>query len=187
MLQIKAQTKNLQVVVHRSEFVPQYVQADEQKLRQVLINLLANGVKFTHQGEITLKIDYDRQKPHQISFKVQDTGDGIAPEEIPSLFTPFVQTQTGRRSQSGTGLGLSICHQYVQLMGGKIEVDSHLNKGSTFSFDIQIEIGKPRCLSSKISQGNWFTAKSTHTQNFSYRRPFGKSSIFSSTIRISGV
>jgi len=108
-----------------------------------LINLLANGVKFTHQGEITLKIDYDRQKPHQISFKVQDTGDGIAPEEMPSLFTPFVQTQTGRRSQSGTGLGLSICHQYVQLMGGKIEVDSHLNQGSTFSFDIQIEIGKP--------------------------------------------
>ncbi len=143
MLKIKAQAKNLDFVIQRSDRVPQYIQTDQQKLRQVLINLLANGVKFTHKGQVTLKIDYNQQIPHQISFQIEDTGGGIAPEEIENLFTPFYQTQTGRQSSSGTGLGLSICHNYVQQMGGEIKVKSVVNRGTTFSFNIQMEIGFP--------------------------------------------
>ena len=143
MLKIKAQAKNIDFVIQKRDRVPQYIQTDEQKLRQVLINLLANAVKFTSQGEVKLIIDYNLQKPHQIDFEVQDTGSGIAAEELDSLFIPFVQTQTGRQSQSGTGLGLSICQEYVELMGGKIEVDTQVDLGSTFSFTIPIKIGEP--------------------------------------------
>ncbi len=141
MLKIKAQTKNLDFAIQKSNRVPQYIQTDEQKLRQVLINLLANAVKFTQKGQVVLKIDYNQQIPHQISFEVKDTGSGIAPEEIEHLFTPFFQTQSGRQSQSGTGLGLSICHQYVQQMGGEIKVESEVDRGSTLSFNIQAELG----------------------------------------------
>ena len=143
MLAIKAQAKNLQLIVRRSELVPQYIQTDEQKLRQVLINLLANAVKFTQTGRVILTIAYNPQKPHQINFEVEDTGSGIAPEELDSLFVPFVQTNSGRKSQSGTGLGLSICQEYVRLMGGEIRVASQIDRGSTFSFSIQIAMGEP--------------------------------------------
>ena len=143
MLKIKAQAKNIDLIIQYSDLVPQYIQTDEQKLRQILINLLANAVKFTFQGEVKLIVDYNLQKPHQIDFAVQDTGSGITPEELDSLFVPFVQTQTGRQSQSGTGLGLSICREYVELMGGKIKVISQIDRGSTFSFSIPIKIGEP--------------------------------------------
>ncbi len=143
MLELKAKAKNLTFRVQCSNLVPQYIQADEQKLRQVLINLLANAVKFTKQGQVTLSISYNPQKPYQMYFEVTDTGAGIAAEELASLFTPFVQTQTGCQSQAGTGLGLSICHQYVKLMGGEITVKSELNRGSSFSFEIPIEVGEP--------------------------------------------
>ena len=143
MLKIKARTKNLELTIDHSDRVPQYIQTDEQKLRQVLINLLANAVKFTHKGQVKLKIDYNQQIANQISFEVADTGSGIPTQEIEHLFTPFYQTQSGKQSQSGTGLGLSICQQYVQQMGGKIEVKSKVNQGSIFSFNIQMEIGFP--------------------------------------------
>ena len=143
MLRLKAQSKNLNFIIERDDNLPQYVQTDEQKLRQVLINLLANAVKFTQEGQITLTITYNLQKPHQITFAVEDTGYGIAANELTTLFAPFVQTEAGRKSQSGTGLGLSISRQYVQLMGGDITVDSTVNQGSTFSFDIQVDLGQP--------------------------------------------
>ena len=142
MLKIKAQAKNIDFEIQYSDRTPQYIQTDEQKLRQVLINLLANAVKFTTQGKVSLHIDYNLQKPHQMSFAIEDTGAGIAPEELDNLFLPFVQTQTGRQSQSGTGLGLSICQQYVGLMGGEIKVISQVNQGSRFSFNIQMKIGE---------------------------------------------
>ena len=143
MLRIKAKAKNIDFIIQYSDRVPQYIQTDEQKLRQVLLNLLANAVKFTAKGKVELNIDYNLQKPHQLYFEVRDTGSGIAPEELNNLFIPFVQTQAGRQSQSGTGLGLSICQEYVALMGGKIEVASQVDLGSTFSFNIQIKIGEP--------------------------------------------
>ena len=141
MLGIKAHSKGLSLIVRYEECLPQYIQTDEKKLRRILINLLANAVKFTEQGEVILKIDYNQQKPHQIHFVVEDTGIGIAPHEIKDLFMPFYQTETGRKVQSGTGLGLSICHQYVKQMGGKISVQSELARGSSFSFSVPVERG----------------------------------------------
>ncbi|MEM8829702.1 MAG: ATP-binding protein, partial [Cyanobacteria bacterium P01_G01_bin.19] len=149
MLDLKAKAKNLDFVIQHSNKFPQYIQTDEQKLRQVLINLLANAVKFTSEGQITLRIYYNSQKAHQIGFEVEDMGDGIAPEEIEGLFAPFYQTQLGRKSQSGTGLGLSICHQYVRQMGGEIRVKSEVGCGSVFSFNIPIEIGSPVAISAQ--------------------------------------
>ncbi|WP_019508712.1 response regulator [Pleurocapsa sp. PCC 7319] len=143
MFRLKAQAKSLNFVIQRSDHVPQYVQTDEQKLRQVLINLLANAVKFTPEGQVTLRINYNLQKTNQITFEIEDTGHGITADELTTLFAPFVQTEIGRKSQSGTGLGLSISRQYVQLMGGDITVKSRVNQGSTFSFDIYIDAGQP--------------------------------------------
>ena len=143
MLQLKTQTQNLTFAIQRSDFIPRYIVADEQKLRQVLINLLANALKFTQQGQVTLVVNYNPQKPHLMGFEIRDTGFGIAESELDNLFIPFVQTETGRQAQSGTGLGLSICHKYVKLMGGEIKVTSQVNRGSTFSFEIPITLGEP--------------------------------------------
>ncbi|MFB2895523.1 ATP-binding protein [Aerosakkonemataceae cyanobacterium BLCC-F50] len=148
MLLLKAKVKGLQLIFDRSEKVPQYIRTDESKLRQVLINLLENAIKFTCSGSVTLQVKVtDRlpPSPHQHSltakallFWISDTGFGIAPEELGSLFKPFVQTQAGRRSQTGTGLGLPISRQFIKLMSGDIRVKSKLGKGTTFRFYIRV-------------------------------------------------
>ncbi|MEG4198977.1 PAS domain S-box protein, partial [Microcoleus sp. Pol12A5] len=146
MLKLKADSKDLQLSWHINSNIPQYVKTDESKLRQVLINLLGNAIKFTTKGSVTLRVAAisEKQKspkdnePRIITFEVEDTGHGIAPTDVDSLFEPFVQTDAGRKSQEGTGLGLPISRQFVQLMGGDITVSSTLNRGTIFSFDIQI-------------------------------------------------
>jgi len=146
MLKLKADSKGLQLSLHINSNIPQYVKTDESKLRQVLINLLGNAIKFTAKGSITLRVAAISAKqksptdnePRTITFEVEDTGHGIAPTEVDSLFEAFVQTDAGRKSQEGTGLGLPISRQFVQLMGGDITVSSTLNRGTIFSFDIQI-------------------------------------------------
>lgn len=141
MLQLKAASKGLQLIVERSTNVPRYIETDESKLRQVLINLLGNAVKFTHEGRIHLRAKLGKREQNQavINFEVEDTGAGIAPEEIPTMFDPFVQTETGRQSMQGTGLGLPISRQFVRLMGGDITVNSQLGKGTIFTFDIRVK------------------------------------------------
>jgi signal transduction histidine kinase/DNA-binding response OmpR family regulator len=145
--------------------IPQYIKTDEKKLRQVLINLLGNAVKFTNAGSVTLRVSLvashtlretasastssvigQNKKPMTndkertiIYFEVEDTGLGIAPEEMKQLFQPFGQTESGRKSQQGTGLGLAISQEFVQLMGGKIKANSVLRQGSKFSFNIQVK------------------------------------------------
>ncbi|MEC4984614.1 MAG: GAF domain-containing protein [Oscillatoria sp. PMC 1068.18] len=146
MFRYKAQAKGLELNLIRTPEVPQYVKTDESKLRQVLINLLGNGVKFTATGSVTLKVEScsrtsqltaNVEKP-TLLFSVIDTGSGIAPEESELLFEPFTQTETGLKSGQGTGLGLPISQKFVQLMGGKIEVSSTPNLGSKFSFAISL-------------------------------------------------
>ena len=141
MLRFKATGKGLQLVFERAADVPQYIEADESKLRQILINLLGNAVKFTNEGSIYLRAKLGNIKQDQflINFEVEDTGSGIAPEEIPTMFDPFVQTETGRKSMQGTGLGLPISRQFVRLMGGDITVKSQLGKGTIFTFDIKVK------------------------------------------------
>jgi PAS domain S-box-containing protein len=158
MFSLKANAKGLQLIVERTSDVPQYVETDDSKLRQVLINLLGNAIKFTQQGGVILRVTRT-QKPEIRSqkgklapnsclltpdssflhFEIEDTGPGIAPEEMDKLFNAFVQTATGRQSQQGTGLGLPISQKFVELMGGKITASSTVGQGTIFAFDISIK------------------------------------------------
>jgi len=152
MFRLKADDKGLQLIFERATGIPQYLQTDETKLRQVLINLLNNALKFTKQGGVSLRVGIKNSQSliangkesaisHEklaITFEIEDTGAGIAPEELDSLFEAFVQTKTGKESQEGTGLGLPISRSFVQLMGGEITVSSSVGKGSLFKFDILV-------------------------------------------------
>ena len=126
---------------HNVADVPQFVRTDEGKLRQVLMNLLGNAVKFTVAGGVTLLVQYNegRLKQPRLRFQVGDTGPGIAPEESGAVFDPFVQTPSGLQAEGGTGLGLPISRQFVRLMGGDLALSSELGVGSTFSFDVDVE------------------------------------------------
>ncbi|MGD1703193.1 ATP-binding protein [Dapis sp. BLCC M229] len=143
MFQLKADGKGLQLLLERDETIPRYLRTDEMKLRQVLINLLNNAIKFTESGGVTLRATPietpDSSVQKRISFVVEDTGAGIAPEELDQLFEAFVQTETGKQAQEGTGLGLPISRKFVQLMGGDIQVTSQVGKGTTFSWEIQAQ------------------------------------------------
>ena len=157
MFQLPAQNKGLQLIFECAPDIPQYVQTDESKLRQVLINLLGNAIKFTSSGGVRLRVTgamgnsgfplgikrNGKEIPstsYSLSFEVEDTGPGIAPEEIDIIFEAFAQTATGRKSLEGTGLGLPISQKFVQLMGGDITVSSTLGEGSIFKFDIEISL-----------------------------------------------
>ena len=160
MFALKAEEKGLQLMFDRDAEVPHYICTDEVKLRQVLINLLNNAIKFTSEGGVSVQVKGGRRKLHKNSvdqlpgryslhFEVQDTGAGIAAEEINQLFEAFVQTKTGKDSQEGTGLGLAISRQFVQLMGGEITVSSEVGKGAMFQFDIQVHLVEAADIESK--------------------------------------
>ncbi|MBL1211039.1 GAF domain-containing protein [Geminocystis sp. GBBB08] len=143
MFELKAQLKGLKLNFYCADNVPQFIHGDESKLRQVLINLLSNGIKFTEKGEVNLHSNFlkdDDVSFPQINFTVQDTGLGIDEKEISILFDAFVQTATGRKSQEGTGLGLPISKKFIELMGGEITVRSKVNQGSIFQFSIPIQL-----------------------------------------------
>jgi signal transduction histidine kinase/CheY-like chemotaxis protein len=141
MFYLKARFKGLQLVFERSPTVPQYICTDQTKLRQVLVNLIGNAIKFTKAGQITLRVKPANQESSAgfllLEFNVVDTGCGIAATDLDRLFEPFVQTDAGQKAQEGTGLGLPISQRFVQLMGGTITVESTLNEGSTFTFQIR--------------------------------------------------
>ena len=139
MLEFKADAKSLQLLFERDRNLPLYVRTDEKKLRQVLINLLNNAIKFTDEGGVTLRIKADEKNKYLLLFEIEDTGAGIAEAELDSLFEAFTQTETGRNSEEGTGLGLPISRKFIQLMGGNIEVDSIVDRGTIFKFQILTE------------------------------------------------
>jgi PAS domain S-box-containing protein len=145
MLAERASSKGLDLCFEIAPEVPQFILADPQKLRQVLINLLSNAIKFTDRGSITLRVSVDApvtEATHKtgliLQFAVIDTGVGIAPEELHTIFDAFVQAQAGKRSVSGTGLGLTISRKLLELMGGEISVGSILGEGSTFTFTLPV-------------------------------------------------
>ncbi|WP_295391782.1 CHASE domain-containing protein [uncultured Thiodictyon sp.] len=131
----RARERGLTLTVERSA-IPRLVAGDKLRLRQVLINLVGNAVKFTAAGGVTLRVEGIGDG---IRFSIQDTGMGIAPEELARLFTPFNQTDSGRQVPGGTGLGLALCSQYVRLMGGTLSADSTPGQGSCFSFTIALD------------------------------------------------
>ncbi|MEG4274214.1 MULTISPECIES: GAF domain-containing protein [unclassified Microcoleus] len=210
MFRLKAKSKKLQLNLEVGDGVPQFVSGDEGKLRQILINLVGNAIKFTERGSVTLRVKkkveeslgaetpelFDTQaklagaaSEHSeslgvetaaiqkqpgwctgvnqseslaecdcvnandlhpellhLEFEIEDTGPGIATEEINKLFEPFEQTKTGQKSQQGTGLGLPISRKFVLMMGGDITVSSTPGLGSKFAFDIGIRLADPTAI-----------------------------------------
>jgi signal transduction histidine kinase/DNA-binding response OmpR family regulator len=145
MFHLRASNQDLTLIFQRCENVPRYICTDEVKLRQVLINLLSNSIKFTSQGGISVRINNSQEETTDvvtIDFHVRDTGSGIAATELPKLFQAFTQTQSGKDAQEGTGLGLAISRQFIHLMGGDITVESELGKGTTFKFSIEAKLGQ---------------------------------------------
>ncbi|MCK8824050.1 response regulator [Fuchsiella alkaliacetigena] len=139
MFTYQAQEKGLELKAALDPQVPAYVEGDPLRLKQVLINLTSNAIKFTESGEVTLIVNVVaiKEKEVEIIFSVKDTGIGIAPEEQQDLFQEFSQADSSTsREYGGTGLGLSISKRLVELMDGQIWVESELNKGSTFSFSL---------------------------------------------------
>ncbi len=144
MFRFAAQAKSLQFdVLVDGEYVA-FVVADVGKIRQVLINLVGNAIKFTARGQVQLHITLERKGGDQLwlSAEVQDTGPGISGEEQGKLFQPFNQMKRGQNTQEGTGLGLAIGRSYARLMGGDITVTSSLRQGSIFRFEIPVEPGE---------------------------------------------
>ncbi|NET41869.1 hybrid sensor histidine kinase/response regulator [Okeania sp. SIO2B3] len=148
LLHITAENKGLTLIFDHQDDVPQYIYTDETKLRQVLINLINNGIKFTSEGGVSVTVaskilpknGEKKATNANIIFEVRDTGAGVAEAEMPKLFEAFSQTETGKNSQEGTGLGLPISRKFVQLMGGDITVKSKVGKGTTFRFQIQVNV-----------------------------------------------
>lgn len=144
MFRVKTDARGLQLLVSKDENVPRCMVADANKLRQILINLLGNAVKFTPKGSIDLRAKVNRAFNSQLRLRieVEDTGIGIALEEMEKLFNHFEQTTSGKELGSGTGLGLVISREYARLMGGDITVTSQERKGSVFSLEVIIEAGQ---------------------------------------------
>jgi signal transduction histidine kinase/DNA-binding NarL/FixJ family response regulator len=165
IVRARAQAKQLTLVFKISPSLPDWVQADETRLRQVLLNLLGNAIKFTDTGQLTLRVSAAREasdleleagqaahivgiKPlgaGLIRFEVADTGAGIAPEQLERIFQPFEQVGELRRQAEGAGLGLAISRQLVRLMSGELYVTSAVGRGSTFWFEAPVllaETGK---------------------------------------------
>ncbi len=166
MFSLKAEEKGIEIIFEYADNFPCKILTDEVKLRQVLINLLNNAIKFTEKGYVILRTVFVVPPLGGggkfvvpplggnliISFEIEDTGPGIAPNEVDSLFEAFVQTETGRQSQEGTGLGLPISRKFVQLMGGDISVKSEVGKGTVFSFHINAKRAEIKELSKKTSK-----------------------------------
>ncbi|HEY9850258.1 MAG TPA: PAS domain S-box protein [Leptolyngbyaceae cyanobacterium] len=145
MFGLKAKEKGLQLIFQRDNAVPEYVRTDEIKLRQVLINLIGNAIKFTESGSVSVMVTLNRTNSQNLllNWEVRDTGSGIVEDELERIFEPFLQTRTGKQSQEGTGLGLSISRKFVRLMGGEITVQSQVGVGSIFRFEIRVSLVEP--------------------------------------------
>ena len=133
------QEKGLDFTLEQSPDLPRHVRADGGKLRQVLINLIGNAIKYTTSGGIVLRAMAGKKEdagPPRVRFEVEDTGPGIRQEDRERIFLPFVQLEERSPAERGTGLGLAICRQYVRLMGGEIGVGGEPGKGSIFHFEI---------------------------------------------------
>ncbi|MEB3359330.1 MAG: ATP-binding protein [Synechococcales bacterium] len=141
--QVRAEQKGIEFCYASDDNLPVGITADEKRLRQVLINLLGNAIKFTDRGQVTLRVEQLKANSEQIAtlrFVVTDTGIGIAPADISRLFQSFEQVGEQQRRTEGTGLGLAISQRIVQLMGGQIKVKSQLDIGSDFSFEVTVPL-----------------------------------------------
>jgi CheY-like chemotaxis protein len=131
--QARAASKGLAFRYAPRSSLPEVIRGDEKRVRQVILNLIDNAVKFTDAGEVTLSADHRRDR---LFVRVIDTGKGIAPDRLSSIFEPFNQAVELYEQVDGTGLGLTISRQLIECMSGTLQVESRPGEGSTFSFDI---------------------------------------------------
>ena len=148
MMTLRAQSSGITLTTDQSSSFPRYIVGDEARLRQILINLLGNAIKNTHEGGVTLRLGVLRNRTSHLLIDVEDTGIGISPADQKRIFEPFVQLGEQGASK-GTGLGLTITRQFVQMMDGSITLESTPGKGSLFHIDLPLQqanesdIGKP--------------------------------------------
>ena len=143
MMSAKAKEKGLDFHFDQSPDLPRYITCDQSKLRQVLINLIWNAIKFTRSGKVIVRANAAKltgQKQTILHFEIEDTGPGISVTDTTLIFHPFTQVTKGQSLEVGTGLGLAICKQFIELMGGQINVQSEPRVGSLFHFNIPVEI-----------------------------------------------
>lgn len=144
---IRADEKGLELLCELSADVPEMVKGDPNRLRQVIVNLVGNAIKFTHQGEVALKVSLEDSQPEEcvLRFLVSDTGIGIPEDKQRLIFDPFAQADTSTtRKYGGTGLGLTISARLVQMMGGKMWLESEPGKGSRFYFTAKVETSEQK-------------------------------------------
>ncbi|MCA1693225.1 MAG: response regulator [Actinobacteria bacterium] len=156
LLARSAQAKGLEMVAAIGAAVPARVCGDPGRVRQVLINLIGNAIKFTQAGEIVVRVTTDEISGEDtvVRFEISDTGDGMEPEKLALVFQPFVQADTSTsRKYGGTGLGLSICSQLVELMGGDCGVSSQPGEGSNFWFTISVRADASQATDASSSSG----------------------------------
>ncbi|MCW5316238.1 CHASE2 domain-containing protein [Nostoc sp. KVJ3] len=142
---IRARQKGIAFNILISDRLPVAIEADEKRLRQVLINLLGNAIKFTDNGSVTLKVDVINQESQQIThqkirFQIEDTGIGMSLDQLEKIFLAFEQVGEAGRKSEGTGLGLAISQRIAALMGSQIQVESHLGEGSLFWLDLTVPV-----------------------------------------------
>ncbi|WP_347275990.1 ATP-binding protein [Leptolyngbya sp. FACHB-321] len=152
IVSLRAEQKGIDFVYLPDAGLPQGVEVDEKRLRQVLLNLLGNAVKFTDQGKVSFRVERLDQEtamePRHLTeastarlrFHISDTGIGMSPEALEKIFQPFEQVSNQKRNAEGTGLGLAISQTIAQLMGSRIQVQSQLGEGSTFFCDVALPI-----------------------------------------------
>lgn len=144
LFQSKATSKQLELNINLDERIPPRIMVDDHRIKQIIMNLVSNAVKFTHEGHISVDVDYQEsttQKSVFLTFRVTDTGVGIERDKLNTIFEPFTQEDEGiSRQFGGTGLGLAICRQLVAMMGGKLTATSSKGIGTSFEFSIEVEV-----------------------------------------------
>jgi signal transduction histidine kinase/CheY-like chemotaxis protein len=146
LTKLQAEEKELQFHYEADTPLPAYVRGDVRRLRQILLNLLSNAVKYTRKGSVALRVSYDRAGAGLFRCEVTDTGIGIPAEKLEAIFEPFIQLATDRQVREGTGLGLNITKRLMDLMRGRMGVESELGKGSSF----WIEVALPSLMDNEI-------------------------------------
>ncbi|WP_039985193.1 hybrid sensor histidine kinase/response regulator [Vibrio owensii] len=144
LFQSKATSKQLELNINLDERIPPRIMVDDHRIKQIIMNLVSNAVKFTHEGHISVDVDYQEsttKKSVFLTFRVTDTGVGIERDKLNTIFEPFTQEDEGiSRQFGGTGLGLAICRQLVAMMGGKLTATSSKGIGTSFEFSIEVEV-----------------------------------------------
>lgn len=163
LLSTKANEKGIDLLYYVEESIPKTLDGDIVRIRQILVNLVSNAIKFTEKGEVIILVSLIDKKDDicEIQFEIKDSGIGIPEDKINKLFKAFSQADTSTtRKYGGTGLGLAICLKLVQLMHGNISVESKVGKGSTFKFNIKIKESKQKLVSKTEQLENYLPGKS---------------------------